>query len=155
MSRPERGAYGNKRGKERQRRRTNRRMEDPRVTRALSEANEQNAALEKLPARPGKAVGAQYSDLVKAVLKPSEPEPVEPTAPPPVRRRPTPAPAGPPLPAPDAVGEKGWTLAQARGMLRQGYRLERVQRMTGFGADWFNDIPVSDSGHGINNLKGQ
>lgn len=40
----------------------------------------------------------------------------------------------------DARGERGWTLAAARQMLRDGYTLERVIQVTGWGSMWLEDL---------------
>lgn len=41
---------------------------------------------------------------------------------------------------PDRQGDKGWSLGQARMMLRQGYSLAKVQRLTGWGENWLRDL---------------
>lgn len=46
-------------------------------------------------------------------------------------------------------GNGAWSLGQARAMLMQCYRLEQVVYLTGWGARWFEDIPLDEDGRGI------
>lgn len=71
MSRPERGAYGNKRGKELQVRKRRNREADPRYQSAMQEVNAQQAELEALMAEQAAnpAVGVVDGALHSARLK--------------------------------------------------------------------------------------
>ena len=155
------GQYGNTRGKERQARRTRRRMETPRITSRLSQAQQEQAELDRLieqqrrnPAQ-GKTEGAEYAERRReaeereqrrqrereeARLRRSLFKPCDHTFMLPVIL----------LPLPDARGH-GWTLQQARTMLKQGYLPEVVAKRTGWGMSWLDDIPLSESGHGMRN----
>lgn len=44
---------------------------------------------------------------------------------------------------------KGWVLGSARQMLIKGYSLAHVIEATGWGKDWFSDIPVDADGYGL------
>lgn len=138
---------GNKRGKERQARRTRIRMQDPRVVDALEKAREHNASLRAVAGEvflPGSAphehtsstptVGdpPRYACCAQLVPEP-EPEPVRTV----VRKRKVPLPY-------DGDGNGNWSLGQARSMLRQGYTIAHVVKVTGFGTRWFNDMPLVD-----------
>lgn len=52
------------------------------------------------------------------------------------------------LPEPDAQGNR-WTMGQARSMLRAGYHLHRVQKVTGWGEKCFDDMKVDPDGYGL------
>lgn len=39
-----------------------------------------------------------------------------------------------------SAGQKGWTLGQARGLLRDGYHVRWVCSRTGWGGYWFQDL---------------
>lgn len=41
---------------------------------------------------------------------------------------------------PDARGDKGWALSDARQMLKDGYPMERVIERTGWGSMWLADL---------------
>lgn len=46
-------------------------------------------------------------------------------------------------------GKPGWTIGQARKMLRDGYAVKHVMRMTGVGYRWLSDIPLDDDLRGM------
>jgi hypothetical protein len=48
----------------------------------------------------------------------------------------------------DGDGKNDWTLGCARSMLRAGYTLRHVVTTTGWGARWFDDLPLVD-GRGV------
>lgn len=53
------------------------------------------------------------------------------------------------LPDPDAQGNGVWTMGQARSMLREGYHRYHVQRVTGWGENWLDDMKVDPDGYGL------
>jgi len=162
---PERGAYGNKRGKEAQVRRRNGRMQQPRVRVALEETREHQARIaqaaeaeaQKVQARvahvhtnppvfmgdpPRYACCAQLAP--KAALNSGSGSLATPTK---QAKKQTAVRKKKGLPE-TGDGNGAWTLGQARTMLRQGYLLSHVVTMTGFGTKWFDDMPLED-GRGV------
>lgn len=141
----ERGAYGNKRGKEAQRRRRQIRLRDPRVALSLEEAERERKELEARIAREkeqpavGTAAGAAYREPV-VVHEDKLPESSD--------KPKTYRPKKIVIPY-DAQGDKGWSLGQARSMVRQGYKVERVVYMTGWGVKWLEDLPTDPDGYGL------
>jgi hypothetical protein len=141
----ERGAYGNKRGKEAQKRRREVRLRDPRVATTLDEVRAEQAALEARIEREkeqpavGATAGAKYKPpvVVQEDALPVATGETKVYRPKKVR-----------IPY-DAQGNKGWTLGQARSMVRQGYKVTRVVYMTGWGMKWFEDLPTDDDGYGL------
>jgi len=109
----------------------------------LEEARKAQAALEARIAREaaepaqGRVPGANWQPPV--VEKPVEP-PALPAQP---RRA-----AVPRIPA-DATGNGQWTLGQARSLLRSGYHINKVVRVTGFGIDAFLDMEIDADGYGL------
>lgn len=135
----ERGARGNKRGKEAQKRRHDLHLATPRVAVALADARTERQRLEAILAAQARTEtegsrkaairrvwvkdGAEVTDLdrprvheTRLVLNPDS----------------------------RALGEKGWTLGQARVLVTDGYPLEAVVRRTGYGAWWFRDLVGND-----------
>lgn len=128
-------AFGNKRGKEAQRRRAELRLSKPRVRNALAEVAAHQARLEAqlqhqstgellatvtVPIRRWDKVAHEH---VAAVVE-----------------RPV------PVVAMDdrALGEKGWDVGQARLLYLDGYPLDWVVARTGWGAWWFSDLVGRD-----------
>lgn len=173
------GSYGNKRGKERQRRRINNRLQDPRYQTAMEAARQAQAALDARmtyeAANPvvGTTVGAELkrelelaqtveervlreleaSELALVPVPEIEPEPEYVT----------------PVPSDDdeyirirkykpfdinsipakQEGRQGWTLGNSRQLLIKGHSLSHVVSTTGWGQAWFSDIPVDEDGYGL------
>jgi len=40
----------------------------------------------------------------------------------------------------------GWTVGQARAMIREGYKVTQVMRLSGVGYKWLDDLPLDDEG---------
>jgi hypothetical protein len=123
------GQMGNKRGKERQRRRRELRLAQPRVRNALESARRER-------------------EWVEALAAACEPE-LDRTVPVTIQRwdrdasKTEPAVVEQPAPLVDltskAEGEE-WSLGQARMLYRDGYHLAWVTERTGWGAWWFSDL---------------
>lgn len=158
----ERGAYGNKRGKERQRRRARQRAQDPRVQAAMGEVKQDRELVADLLNNPSRGTGQRRCELAEqsgehsSVLvggrhaccgKAAEAPKQQPTTQQVVVK--TSKPASPPR---DEIPREGegvdWSLGQARAMLMQGYLLRQVVFLTGWGAKWFDDVPLRD-GRGV------
>ena len=205
---PERGQYGNNRGKERQRRRIDNRERDPRYQAAMEETRAAQAALDEQIAREaanpvlGHTEGALLQKRLEearereAALEAEQPlceglapfncgnpscpahgeqslttvgkpvvalegMPMEPVSLPTWRTEAVDVPDGyevvlRPVRAPfniDSVPAKQtsttWVLGSARQMLIKGYSLAHVVETTGWGKDWFNDIPIDQDGYGL------
>lgn len=169
---PERGQHGNTRGKERQRRRADNRDRDPRYLAAMEETRAAQAALdaqiEREAANPviGHAEGAllqkqleEARDREEAVLHEiASEEAVEEQA---GSEQSVFVPDGyevvlvkkyVPFDI-DSVPAKQestlWVLGSARQMLIRGHSLAHVVETTGWGKDWFDDIPVDEEGYGL------
>lgn len=141
-ARPERGAYGNARGKpDKQRRRRIVRQNDPRYRSAMAEVRAHQEMLDELVARSEAPVGSQTGltytlvEQRRAMLAKIKPEvateiKVKPTA-----RKPT-------LPSIDVWGEgkDNWSLTDAAEMLAEGYTLRHTVKLTGWGAVYFVDL---------------
>jgi len=146
-------AYGSRRGiPDKQVHRTEVRYADPRVRTSLEEARAEQEALERQIAkeaeRPalGATEGALYAAQTQADRERAEREAAEAEA----RRRerleksirehrfePWEGDARP-----------GWTIGQARQMLRNGYAVSHVMTMTGVGYRWLSDIPLDAENRG-------
>lgn len=155
------GQAGNKRGKERQRRRAELRASDPRVQRALAEREEADKRVRSV--KGGHVPVGQYAGMTARILEGLRDAKVIVATPIPDQRgeeiddrtriqrsmRPAPLPAiDVPKVEPKAEGDD-WELGQARSMLRQGYRIDHVIKVTGWGPDWFDDMPMDDDGYGL------
>lgn len=113
-----------------------------RRTEGLEEARKAQAALEARIAREeaeparGRVLGADWRPAVVEAPIVTEVEVVP-------RQR-----ARSAIPA-DAQGNGKWTLGQARSMLRAGYHINKVVRITGFGINAFLDMKIDDDGYGL------
>lgn len=117
----ERGAFGNKRGKEAQARRRRLREADPRVRRAHEEVDAHLRRLEALERElaelsPVPSVMAQLGTVSVSVARPSE----------------------------MAGGNGRWTMGQARSLVLDGYRADHVTAYTGWGSYWLRDLVGAD-----------
>lgn len=117
-----------------------------RRTGGLEAARKAQAALDARMAREavqpahGKVPGAEYqAPVIQQVPRLAEVEVVVPQQ----RTRKTSA-----IPA-DAQGNGKWTLGQARSMLRAGYHINKVVRLTGYGINAFLDMKLDDDGYGL------
>jgi hypothetical protein len=145
-----RGAqFGNTRGKERQRRRTNLRLATPRVATALDAARGHQEDLEALIARQLRESAEQVergrSQARQAVV--GREEGGSGSKHPSTSWRVSGLPIQPVVTRtvdPQAVGQQGWSLGQARTLLRDGYHVQKVSQMTGYGAAWFDDLVGRD-----------
>lgn len=144
------GQRGNTRGKEAQKRRRTLRMQDPRVqsaAEAAKRAREDLARLESL-ATPAKPKTGEHVHSVVLVGTPPRYACCGALAPIPEPVVEAPAPAQV-IKVPDAVGTKGWSLLQARLMLRDGYTVEHVVGMTGWGPAHFKGLPLDKEHRGL------
>lgn len=153
-----------KKGKERQARRTRIRMENPRVRQALKEADEHNKSLDQLEVPPRvEKYDHDHSDVwigspphyaccyarvpQKVIADKARAEALEAQRATRKIQKQTSVRAVADLPL-EGEGNGQWTLGQARSMLRKGYTLEHAVRMTGWGSKWFSDIKLVD-GRGV------
>lgn len=126
-SRPERGAYGNARGKESQKRRREARMKDPRVVAALEEVKQHQQLIDALAAQPVEGPG-------RPTLKFEKPEPA-----------PEPLPEVKPAPdyhAPGRVVIKPstkldikWNVRDVYLLIKSGYEPDYICKRTGYEPD--------------------
>jgi len=117
------------------------RAKDKRVQTSLEKARAQQAALDA---------------RIAAEKLAEPPAPVRQPVPTPVVATTSPAPAPAPAPTPASwaeqigragrdrwrKGEKGWSLAEARQQINDGYTLAKVVQRTGWGEGWFEDLDV-------------
>lgn len=122
--------------------------EDPRVQAALEKAAQERERLERRMAQEaasptlGRVSGATWSARQRELEREAElaANAPKPTVPRHVRLG---------LPAPEAQGNGVWSMGQARSMLRAGYHLHRVQKVTGWGEKCFDDMKVDADGYGL------
>lgn len=116
-SRPERGAYGNARGKERQKRRREVRLANPRVASALAEAREHQAAIDAA-AEAGVSLGRPKLKYVKEVKIPDQKD--------------VPSSVGYAMVRPKVTHKLqiDWNLRDVYLMIHQGYQQDQINRRT-------------------------
>lgn len=141
------GQYGNTRGKpdvqlarRRSREETARFQEAQAAVQRAREELERRMAYERANPTPGRVLGATYAAQQAELAREAERSSRGVSEP----RRPR-----VPLPTADAQGDGTWTMGQARSMLRAGYHLFHVQRLTGWGEKAFDDMRVDPDGFGL------
>lgn len=113
----------------------------------LEEARKAQAAIDARIAR--EALEPPVGAVPGAMYRPPTPPPAEPPAPPPEPpARVIPKQRVPRIPA-DAQGDGQYTMGQARSMLRAGYHIDKVIRVTGWGMKAFDDMEVDEDGYGL------
>jgi hypothetical protein len=136
-SRPERGAYGNARGKERQKKRREQRLADPRVANALAEVREHQAKIDEAieagrvgTGRPVLTYTKEITESDMEALKDSMKDV-----------------SGKVIVLPDHPDYQfstslniTWTLKDAYLMIHQGYTLTYIAKRTGYDYDLIIDL---------------
>lgn len=122
---------------------------------ALDEARREQDRLDRRIAREavapaeGRVAGAEYDMTALLVTAPDVSTEAVTPAPPAGSRIPRQRTKKRALPVPDdATGKDGWRMGQARSMLRAGYHVTHVMRVTGWGLNALDDMPVDQDGYG-------